>query len=414
MTCTIGLWTKMWSAMGFCALLLTINAANAQTTTSDTEFKVTSVEVAGTGSSTAVTVSYTYRDLAGRTFTIGLEASADNGAVWGNVPVANWIGDASVDATSTAKSASLLWKAGLDWKEQLSQTMRVRIAATPTVAEQGDYLVIDLSGGASATSYPTSSLTSLPAPIPTTYKTTHLVLRRIPAGSFAMHSPSDELGRDLDEAYHRVTLSQDHYVGLFEVTQRQYELVMGSNPASHPGAARPVESVTWEDVRGGTWPGGAPVSGTFLQKLRSKSGLLLDLPTESLWEYACRAGTTTAFNNGQVMTVNNEDSALTQLARYFYNGGDNQHATVGSYLPNAWGLYDMHGNVAEWCLDWYGTYPGDITDPTGAATGSARVMRGGSWYYGAKYCRAAFRDCAKPAARSPIAGFRIAMPATLN
>ena len=250
-------------------------------------------------------------------------------------------------------------------------------------------------------------------------RTTELWLRRIPKGTFTMGSPSDELGRDAGEVQHQVTLTQAYYIGVFEVTQKQYELVMGSNPSYYKGDTRPVEMVSYDNLRGTLAEGGAgwPAYGhavdaeSFFGRLRAKTGLLFDLPTEAQWEYACRAGTTTALNSGKNLTATNECPNMAEVGRYGYNrsdgkGGYGEHTKVGCYLPNAWGLYDMHGNVWEWCLDWGGDYPASaVTDIVGAASGSYRVIRGGLWnsnywYYGdAWYCRSASRYSNDPSSR---------------
>jgi len=292
-----------------------------------------------------------------------------------------------------------------------------------------DYLVIHLSAGPSATTYPVSYLPAVPAGGWTAaYKTTKLVLRRIPAGTFNMGSPVGELGRWGDETQHEVTLTEDLYVGVFEVTQRQWERVMGTWPSYFNNATcrdtRPVEEVSYNDVRGSTsgatWPVSNSVDATsFMGILRQKTGLAtLDLPTAAQWEYACRAGTITALNSGKNLTSTENCPNLAEVGRYWYNGGSGQSQTgdlsvgtggAGSYLPNAWGLYDMHGNVWEWCLDWYGGYPGTVTDPEGGAGGSSvRVMRGGGWNCLAERCRSADRGSGTPSVRSSVLGFRLA------
>ncbi len=173
------------------------------------------------------------------------------------------------------------------------------------------YMVIDLSGGTGASSYPVTYLSSVPAGgWADTYKTTKLVLRKIPAGTFTMGSPTGELGRQSDEIQHTVTLTKAFYIGVFEVTQRQWELVMGNRPSYFNNSAyyatRPVEQVSYNDVRENpansaispNWPASSQVHpDSFMGKLRSKTGFAtFDLPTESQWEYACRAGTVTALN----------------------------------------------------------------------------------------------------------------------
>jgi formylglycine-generating enzyme required for sulfatase activity len=293
----------------------------------------------------------------------------------------------------------------------------------------GDYLIVDLSGGTAAASYPVTHTNSAPAGGWTDeYKTSRLVMRKIPAWTFTMGSPSNELGRFDDEVQHSVTLTKPFYLGVFEVTQRQWELVMGSKPSHFNNlayyATRPVERVTYSMIRGSSsgagWPGsGAVDAASFLGALRAKTGLpTFDLPTEAQWEYACRAGTTTSLNSGKNLTAETNCPHMDEVGRYWHNGGSDNAQTgstdvatakVGSYLPNDWGLYDMHGNVWEWCLDWYGDYPGAVSDPAGAPPGASRVLRSGSWnYYGARDCRSANRTKHGPGYKSSSIGFRVA------
>lgn len=259
--------------------------------------------------------------------------------------------------------------------------------------DTAEYLVIDLSEGAEATSYPVTTRTGVPEGGWTDeYKSTKLVLRRCPAGA-------DPLGR--------YTLTKDFYAGVFEVTEKQWELVMGENPSSYKrGDTYPVERVSYNDIRGeadgSNWPSSSAVDATsFLGKLRAKTGLPeLDLPTEAQWEYTCRAGTTTTYNTGD------SESALAQAGWYSGNSNNQKHP-VGEKVANAWGLYDLHGNVWEWCLDWY---RGDLsgTDPVGAASGASRRYRGGSWYGGAGDASSdRFSSSSTPSARLGIFGFRL-------
>jgi formylglycine-generating enzyme required for sulfatase activity len=269
------------------------------------------------------------------------------------------------------------------------------------------------------------------------HKTTKLVLRRIPATTpdFTMGGRSTDYPGASDAGLHQVTLTQDFYIGVFEVTQRQWELVMGNKPSyfNNPSyyQTRPVEQVSYFDIRENTnnsaispnWPATNAVhADSFMGKLRGKTGLTgFDLPTESQWEYACRAGTDTALNSGYNLTnPGDNDPQMNVVGRYYYNGPDTYGydqgvetnggtAAAGSYLANAWGLYDMHGNVWEWCLDWYGTYPGTVENPVGAASGSTRVIRGGSWYYFANGCSSAYRNGLWPGYRYDRLGFRAAL-----
>jgi len=307
--------------------------------------------------------------------------------------------------------------------------------APPPVTE-GDYLVADLSGGTSAPSYPVTYLDAVPAGGWTDeHKTTKLVLRRIPATTpdYTMGGRSTDYPGASDSGLHQVTLTQDFYIGVFEITQRQWELVMGNKPSYFNNATyyqtRPVEQVSYYDIRENPansddpavdWPNNSAVNATsFMGRLRAKTGTAFDLPTESQWEYACRAGTTTALNSGYNLTSAGEDPRMDEVGRYWYNGGSGYSAgcepsagtaVVGSYQPNAWGLYDMHGNVWEWCLDWYGGYPGTVSDPKGVSTGSYRVFRGGSWDYNAFACRSAYRNYIYPDDRGNRSGFRAVLP----
>jgi len=313
------------------------------------------------------------------------------------------------------------------------------VAVTPATAPErtatGEYLVVDLSGGPVASNYPVGYLTAVPSGGWTDeYKTTKLVMRKIPAGTFTMGSPTNELGRSDNETQHTVTVSRAFYLGVFEMTQRQWELVMGNKPSYFTNATcyatRPVEQVSYYDIRESTnnsamspnWPATNAVhADSFMGKLRGKTGLTgFDLPTESQWEYACRAGADTALNSGYNLTNTASDAQMNVVGRYYYNrssklghGWETKEggtAAAGTYQANAWGLYDMHGNVLEWCLDWHGTYPGAVTDPKGAASGSNRVLRGGGSSFYAYYCRSANRYILRPDSRdSGSFGFRAAM-----
>lgn len=254
------------------------------------------------------------------------------------------------------------------------------------------YCVIDVSSGPSSSQYPVRYERSIPEQA----KTTQIVLRLLPAGRYKMGNER------------MVTLTKPFYIGVFEVTRAQYALVMGSNPAADEGGTRPVECVSYNMIRGpragAGWPASSAVDAdSFLGRLRARTGLDFDLPTEAQWEYACRAGTTTEYCNGDT------EYDLEKVGRYYGNGGaSSKPAVVGSYQPNAWGLYDMHGNVREWCLDWDGSLGTDsATDPVGAASGSYRVLRGGSWYGSAQNCRSADRNYGNPSCADYFGGFRL-------
>ena len=223
----------------------------------------------------------------------------------------------------------------------------------------------------------------------------------IPAGEFTMGSPAAEEGHEDDESPQwRVTVSEPFYMGVHEVTQEQYQAVMGENPGYLKGAKNPVERVSWNEAM------------EFCIKLSDGAGMNVGLPTEAEWEYACRAGTTTPFHTGQTIST---DQANYDGDHTYGDGkkGEDRGKTiaVGSFKPNAWGLYDMHGNVWEWCSDWYGeSYArAQDQDPTGPDSGTLRVLRGGGWGHSPQSCRSASRHWHAPGFRSLNYGFRVAV-----
>ena len=294
-----------------------------------------------------------------------------------------------------------------------------RIALLPPVKK---YMVVDLSGGTGASSYPVSYLSSVPeGGWSDEYKTTKLVLRLVQPGTFTMGSPTTEVGRDTSangELQHDVTLTKPYYIGIFETTQRQYELITGSDPADlNIGQKYPVEQVSYDMIRGTTqgkkWPENNNVdSGSFMGILRAKTGLTFDLPTEAQWEYACRATTTTALNSGKDLTNASVCPNMAEVGRYTHNTNDgkgNNFVEPGQYLVNNWGIFDMHGNLAELCLDYYADYSGSaaVTDPKGPSTGTLRVKRGGSWQDIASECRSARRVGVDSNFHNQGTGFRV-------
>ena len=208
----------------------------------------------------------------------------------------------------------------------------------------------------------------------------------IPAGKFMMGSPASERGRADNETQHEVTITKPFYMGKYEVTQEQWESVMGNNPRSRTkGAKLPVTDVSWEECQ------------EFIKKLNDKTKGGYRLPTEAEFEYSCRAGTSTAYSYGDNLTKSDANIVGSSIK------------TVGSYKPNAFGLYDMHGNVFEWCEDRWGEYsPDAVTDPKGPATGKYRVLRGGSVSYIASKARSSNRYNDSPTFRYGSVGFRLA------
>jgi eukaryotic-like serine/threonine-protein kinase len=238
----------------------------------------------------------------------------------------------------------------------------------------------------------------------------------IPAGKFIMGSPATEAGRGSDEGpQHEVTISKPFYMGVYEVTQEQYEQVMGKNPSAFKGAKNPVETVSWDDA------------AEFCRKLSAKTGKKVTLPTEVQWEYACRAGTTTAFHTGDALKPGQANAVFPSskpgvwdriMAWLGMSSGQKtiETAPAGSFPPNGFGLYDMHGNVWEWCSDWYADSYANLPagqagaknqDPTGPDSGSLRVLRGGSWIDLPLLCRSAYRGWFDPDLRGGVIGFRV-------
>ena len=322
------------------------------------------------------------------------------------------------------KTFRMTWNMAADMpanynRAKFSMKMHAYAGAAP-------YMVIDLSPGPEAEKYDVSYLTEIPnGEWDDEYKTTKLVLKLVCPGTFMMGSPVDELGHNLNgtgsyvcnqEDLHKVTLTQPFYMGVFELSQKQYQLVTGENSSTYKGDNRPVENVSYSMLRGGDlgakWPSGKQVdAASFFGKLRTRTGITFDLPTEAEWEYTCRAGTGTALNSGKDLTDTQTCVNMAEVGRYHGNtsdgkGGYSQHTVLGKYKPNAWGFFDMHGNVAEWCRDWWqANLTESAINPKGAYSGSRRVVRGGSWqgminsssqsWVGFAYaCRSSYRCCA--------------------
>ncbi|HOD82284.1 MAG: Serine/threonine-protein kinase pkn1 [Planctomycetes bacterium ADurb.Bin126] len=246
-------------------------------------------------------------------------------------------------------------------------------------------------------------------------KGVRLSLVLIRPGSFLMGSPDDLLEREADEQpRHEVTITRPFYMGVTEVTQAQYQAVMDKNPSLFMGADRPVERVIWDDAV------------EFCRRLSERQGHPVRLPTEAEWEYACRAGSNTRFSFGDKESelpryANFGDRSVTGPALYRqeqYDDGHDKTAPVASFPANAWGLHDMHGNVFEWCQDWYRdvyykTSP--TVDPLGADIGPYRVLRGGSWNSPSWQCRSAYRHRFTADGRfNHQIGFRIVIPAPVE
>ena len=267
------------------------------------------------------------------------------------------------------------------------------------------------AGAASPSSQPATQPSTQPAKELTLDLGNKVTMKlvKIPAGKFLMGSPDGEQGHQANEGPQRlVTITKPFYMGVCEVTQEQYEQVIGKNPSIFKGAKNPVECVSWDEAV------------EFCKKLSAKTGKTVSLPTETQWEYACRAGTKTRFGFGD------KDEDLHKYGNYCdksntdgldwrdkdHNDGFDKTAPVGSLKPNDWGLYGMHGNVWEWCSDWADSYANAKNqDPMGPDSGSGRVLRGGGWYGHPSRCRSALRLGSYPDLRIDDLGFRVVVVA---
>ncbi len=308
-----------------------------------------------------------------------------------------------------------------------------------TQSNPPDYLAVNLSITNELRYYTSTNALPYGGLANDVYRKDILLMRRIPAKDVTwwMGQRANEKGGSsykTRETRHKVTLTNDYWMGVFEFTYGQWRRVQAYSGGYFTNMwyreTRPVESVSYKDIRGANtyenWPISSVVSAdSFLGKLRAHSGIeALDLPTDAQWEYACRAGTAEALYSGFDISNTSNDPQASLLARHYENGGKGapspesmcgpSHGTakVGSYRPNAWGLYDMLGNVYEWCLDRCESTPtigsADTIDPVGPTTGTYRVKHGGSWRGDCRFTRAAYRGANLATDRDYTIGFRLA------
>jgi formylglycine-generating enzyme required for sulfatase activity len=319
--------------------------------------------------------------------TVSLQISTDDGVTWPITPAAvNVSGD--VDWVTTDGAKTIAYNANEDLPRTSTSLARAKVIAVD------DVLTI-----------------MLPGDVP-------MELVRIPAGTFTMGSPVTELSRGTDENQFEVQLTSSFYMGRTEVTQKQWLAVRGSWPSLAPssglglGDNYPAYYVSWNDIQNFMTSLNAHIEST------GQGPAVVRLPTEAEWEYCCRGGTTTRFSFGNGLGAQEDCSAEAERVNnmwYCGNNGDFNAPTygsksVGQKFANSFGLHDMHGNVWEWCQDLYGTYPTSPptqVNPTGASTGSTRVLRGGYWSIGARHCRSARRYGVAPTARTSEFGFRV-------
>ena len=391
----------------------------------------------------------TLADASGEWVSIGGEAVCNaKGAVWRKVTEA--------DADSEGKY-TITWRPDLSWeghKVSLADGGARAVVTAWALDNTPDYMVVDISAGAQPNTQKYYTSTNfLPGGLfgKDDYRTTSVVMRKIMAKDvrWTMGSVA-EANRSANEGTHKVTLTNNYYIGVFEVTQTQWQQVTGYNPSLFTASRRmrPVEQVAYTDVRqgqgaagttaatasGGVYPA-APYGTSFLGLLRTRTGIDFDLPSEAQWEFAARAGHGEGlWGDGSEITQPEATYAcsnLYRLARYERNPSTNRDAIrepttdpavggtaiVGTYAPNSWGLYDMHGNVAEWCLDWYADNISVLNGGVNYESGSFRVKRGGWWDRGKASCRSAWRFYASPNGRlldSKPVGVRLACTAGLQ
>ena len=432
---------KMMITVGFAFVVSMLSAAVPE---------VSNVVMSQPSDTRTVTITYTLAN-APAVVTLDIETNVTDG-VWASIGADNFqhvSGDVNKMVSGNG-SHTIKWSARRDWRDRIIPNGGIRAVLTAWAPDHTpDYLVVDLTAEAGDNVHYYASTNDLPGGLLANpaYRTTSIVMRRIDAKNvtWTMGSSPLELGRDPSavgaEAPHEVTLTNDYYIGVFEVTQKQWETVTESNPADFKGDMRPVEQVSYNEIRVSAtktasaadytsydWPND-PCGDSFLGKLRTQTQVDFDLPSEAQWEFACRAGLQVGcevwkngcWNDGtKIQLQDGVDSNLVKLGRYKSNQTDgvggtaNGTAPSGSYAPNSWGLYDMHGNVIEWCLDWFAV---DITALNGAvnttvAAGHAR--RDGAWNNPAKYQRMAVRASNTPDSQYSSVGLRLACRAGLR
>ena len=448
-------------------ILCAVATASAMLMASDTP-EVSNVTMTQASFGRQVTITYQLNNAPnGAVVTLDVETNATGGA-WASIggeAVCNargavWRKVTSADADGSG-TYTITWRPDLSWeghKVELANGGARAVVTAWALDNTPNYMVVDISAGAqpnTQTYYPSADY--LPGGLfgNTAYRTSFLVMRKIMAKDvkWTMGSTALETLRNATrEVTHQVQLTNNFYIGVFPVTQAQYALVHGDFPSFYVNvedrAMRPVESVSYNLLRGSShndascnWPLN-PHASSFFGILNARTGISFDLPSEAQWEFAARAGNgDTKWGDGSAILNKYSDANMDRLGRYQYNGGKigasyniepdadcgatNGTAIVGSYVPNDWGLYDVFGNVYEWCLDWYednissldgkvNINPATPTLTLSGATGSNRVMRGGASTQGADKARPAYRFTVGPKTYTKITGFRVVCQAGLQ
>jgi len=381
-----------------------------------------------------------------------------NGVSIGTDNLSRTVGDVNkIVAPSSEETRTIKWRPDLSWEGHLFTNGEIIVKAVAwPLNDPPDYMVVNLSltNGTGKTTlvnyYPSAG--ALPGGITNDlYRGEMLLMRRIHAAcrEFVMGTPSNEplhfdetITRSYDqttpcpETLHAVSFTKDYYIGVFPVTHMQYDYIVctwSSYSASDKNYYKywrcPVYSVGWNDLRGaGTWPGSVPAASSPLGKLRARTEIDFDLPTEAQWEYACRAGTTTGLNSGKEISASRYDQTTSTPARevmwcYCYTADQMKAVAVNGALyyipagllkPNAWGLYDMHGSVFEWCLDWVDANAlskDPVVDPAGLSSGSLKAVRGVGAAFWPLQGRSGARQGLVPTNNGSLTGFRVVCPA---
>ena len=434
---------------------------------------VSDVTMVQNGPGRLVTITYKLTEDAVVTLDIQTNATPNAATGWAsiggkaicNAQGAVWRKVTSVDADGNG-NYTIKWRPDKSWTDEFGNGFKIADGCAKAVVtawaldNTPNYMVVDISAGAQPNTqkyYPTEDflpggLLGNPA-----YRTSMLVMRKIMAKDVTWTMGSSELeaqqvntgDRDAArEATHQVTLTNNYYIGVFEVTQGQWALVQANRPTpsgftnAADRAMRPVEGVCYNEIRMAAnntsadsgareWPE-TPFAGSFLDLLHTRTGIDFDLPSEAQWEFAARAGNgDTKWGDGSPMSNTPKDPSMDLLGRYERNGGKVQNgnnysnpdagcgvangtAIVGTYNKNSWGLYDMAGNVWEWCLDKFQENITTLNGVVNTASGSERVVRGGSWAHRAGQCRPAFRNKNAAATRNNYYGFRVLCTAGLQ
>lgn len=355
-----------------------------------------------------------------------------NGVSLGQGSLKSFYGDVSPNGEKIIQPGrhSFFWQARKDWPDHLVDNLQVEVRAfyTNELAAAFKYAVVDISAGSGATSYPVKFYVDVPEGAQDAdgkwvdaYKLTKIVFRSVGHGPFRADKTTK------NATAYDVSVTRDFFIGVFELTQKQWNLVNGDLPSAFTQQRdkRPMENISYNHLRGtvegAKWPASHAVDSTsYLGRLCNRTGYVFDLPTRAQWEFACRAGTTGDLYSGKAFSESN----VVELGlpwRGAWNAAGVNGATaepgrgtnfVGSYIPNAWGLYDMLGNVWEWVLDWSGTSATDyhgLIDPAGPATGTSRILCGGGFGNDFNACHAASITSQAPGTQNWAFGCRLVL-----